>query len=368
MADLPLSSGRMPTAAPSSTESTVPPWLAARRARVAEMPEKVGNSELEVEFESLPDETESAAVPNKPSDPDKTVERSVEKPVESPEPFPELNFTKPATPPAPPPPLVFTPPPPSAKPVAVAVTVAEHELPPEDNSLKGLLLRWIRSSAMAGVMASFVLHSVLLCVLALLVLSSPSLRRSLDIFGEMGDAEVAEEMELDAVTPIEAGQDAAPVQFTDVSQMMDLEKAFDPSDSIMGIAGGAGKGNGNGSADGDAIAVPAVKIPGYAVTKGSFSAWTDPRDPVPGVSYEIVIQFRLPPNIKTYRGNDLTGMVTGTDGYKQVIRFRRDESFNVVDGSVQIRIRVPGADRLVKDAIRVESKLLREKQLIEIEF
>lgn len=357
MADLPLSSGRMPTTAGSSTESTVPPWLAARRARVAELPETpvTAHSELEVEFESLPDEPDSAQLSEAPS----------AKPVAAvviPAISPELVFTKPATP------LVFTPNPPTVVPIAVAVTVACRELPPEDNSLKGMMLRWIHSSAMAGVMASFLVHSGLLGVLAILVISSPALRRSLDIFGEMGDAEVAEEMELDAVTPIEAGQDAAPIQFTDVSQIMDVEKAFDPSDSIMGLAGGAGKGNGNGSSDGDAVAVPAVKIPGYAVTKGSFSAWTDPRDPVPGVSYEIVIQFRLPPNIKSYRGSDLTGMVTGTDGYKQVIRFRRDEAFNVVDGSVQIRIRVPGADRLVKDAIRVESKLLHEKQLIEIEF
>lgn len=366
MADLPLSSGRMPTTAASSTESTVPPWLAARRARVAELPETPvsAHSELEVEFESIPDESDSVQLSAEPS-------AQPIAPVEIPATFPELVFTRPPAPPVQPPPLVFTPNPPAIKPVvpvAVAVAVSERELPPKDNSLKGLTLRWIHSSAMAGVMASFLVHSTLLGVLALLVFSSPALRRSLDIFGEMGDAEVAEEMELDAVTPIEAGQDAAPIQFTDVSQIMDVEKAFDPSDSIMGLAGGSGKGNGNGSSDGDAVAVPAVKIPGYAVTKGSFSAWTDPRDPVPGVSYEIVIQFRLPPNIKSYRGSDLTGMVTGTDGYKQVIRFRRDEAFNVVDGSVQIRIRVPGADRLVKDAIRVESKLLREKQLIEIEF
>ena len=86
------------------------------------------------------------------------------------------------------------------------------------------------------------------------------------------------------------------------------------------------------------------------------------------ISYEIVIQFRLPTNVKTYRSSDLTGMVVGTDGYKQVIRFRRDEALNVRDGSVQVRIRVPGAERLVRDTIRVESKVLREKQTIEIEF
>jgi hypothetical protein len=33
-----------------------------------------------------------------------------------------------------------------------------------------------------------------------------------------------------------------------------------------------------------------------------------------------------------------------------------------------LRIRVPGADRLVRDIIRIESKLLREKQVVEIEF
>ena len=69
-----------------------------------------------------------------------------------------------------------------------------------------------------------------------------------------------------------------------------------------------------------------------------------------------------------YRGSDLSGMVTGTDGYKQAIKFNRGQAFDVQDGSVQVRIRVPGAAQLVRDSIRIESKLLREKQMIEIEF
>jgi hypothetical protein len=149
---------------------------------------------------------------------------------------------------------------------------------------------------------------------------------------------------------------------------------FDANSKLRAGSGGSGKGNGSGDGigDGDGTGtgnmVGPIGVPKYAVTKGSYSVWTDPKDPEPGISYQIVIQFRLPRNVETYRGSDLSGMVIGTDGYKQAIRFSRTESFPVHDGSVQVRIRVPGADRLIRDTIRVESKLLREKQVIEIEF
>lgn len=372
----------MPTGG-ASPETTVPPWLAARRARTAELSEATASnsngdsdsdSEPEIEFASIPDEPLPATPESEP-----VSELAVAVDERSPEP-PVLVFKEPSKRPELPDLLPQLLPrsaaidardrPATLKNVMpVAITPGESA-PEDDNSFKGMVLEWIYSSAATGVMISFCVHSVLLGILAILMISNPHLRRSLDIFGEMGDEnqEVAE-LELDSLEAVDPGQEAAPLEFADVTQMISVEKAaFDPSDTIQGLPGGTGQGNGDGSGVGDAIAVPAIKVPGYAVTKGSFSAWTEPRDPMPTVSYEIVIQFRLPDKVNTYRGSDLTGMVIGTDGYKQVIRFKRDETFTVVDGIVQVRIRVPGADRLVRDTIRVESKVLREKQTIEIEF
>ena len=43
-------------------------------------------------------------------------------------------------------------------------------------------------------------------------------------------------------------------------------------------------------------------------------------------------------------------------------------SVPVHDGRAQLLIRVPGAAELVKDTIRVRSKMLRENQELEIQF
>lgn len=120
--------------------------------------------------------------------------------------------------------------------------------------------------------------------------------------------------------------------------------------------------------EGAAMPVPAVNVPSYAVSKGSFSAWTEPRDPDPGRQYVIVIQVRLPKSIREYPGSDLTGKVIGTDLYKQDIKFKSTDKFPVKDGAAQVQIPVPGAAKLVRDTIQIESRLLGEKQTILIEF
>ena len=56
------------------------------------------------------------------------------------------------------------------------------------------------------------------------------------------------------------------------------------------------------------------------------------------------------------------------DGYKQVIRFKPTDVVEIKDGVVQFQIPVPGAKQLVKDTIRIESKLLKEKQVIHLVF
>ncbi len=419
MSDEPFSTSRSQSGgdvdATSTAESTVPAWLAARRARgsAATIAPAEVDLELEVEFESfseadtseledavkvsedaVSEDLESAETPRpvvSSSQTDTQIVSDVDaQDVEAQNVDALFNLSPPSSPSSAskrPAPLLFTaatsvpPPLPTAelRPTVAAkansatvppvLSLAGNVSPPEDNSMKARIARWVRSATMAGVLVSFLVHAVAVSVLAVLVIGGPKLHRALDIFGVLSDPnDKLSDIELDSAMPFDPGQDAAPLEFPDMVQLASPESsAFDPGDSIRGAVGGKGRGSGEGG-EGESMALPAVNIPKYAVTKGSFSAWTDPRDPIPGISYEIVIQFRLPANVKTYRGSDLSGMVTGTDGYKQAIKFNRGQAFDVQDGSVQVRIRVPGAAQLVRDTIRIESKLLREKQMIEIEF
>lgn len=384
MADMPRSSGHAPSGGvvdgTSSDESTVPVWLAARRARAPQAVEPEPELALEVEFAAAPQTEESKepaeASPALPPDPiaDPIVTPLIDQVPDSPflftAPAPKASTSKsvPVIFPADP---ILAPAPVRPKgPLPLVDARALDEDPPEDNSFKGRMLRWAYSSVMAGILFSLLVHTVIMSVLAVLVMGGASLHRGLDLFGVMADSDGVSDLELDSAMSIDPGQEAAALEFPDMSKFISTEQAdFNPSTSLKGSIGGTGTGNGTGDGgEGTGMSVGALNIPKYAVTKGSFSAWTDPKDPEPGFSYQIVIQFRLPANVKVYRGSDLTGMVIGTDGYKQAIRLSKNETFTVQDGSVQIRQVVPGAAKLVRDTIRVESKLLREKQVIEIEF
>ena len=127
---------------------------------------------------------------------------------------------------------------------------------------------------------------------------------------------------------------------------------------------------------------------GLAVTKGSFTVWTEPKNPQVRQAYLIIIEVMLKSDSRIYRVNDLSGYVTGSDKYRQKIPFDPDapnsafytdenkrlqrisgtEKIPVRNNKVQLAIRVPGANRLVKDTIQIRSRRLREKQELELVF
>ncbi len=132
------------------------------------------------------------------------------------------------------------------------------------------------------------------------------------------------------------------------------------------------------------------KLPesGLAVTKGSFTVWTEPEAPDAGQPYLIIIEVRLPSDTRAYRVNDLSGYVIGSDKYRQKIPYdstaphnsfftdedkklqqmSSSERINVRGNKVQLAIKVPGASRLVKDTIQIHSRKLRERQELELVF
>ena len=239
------------------------------------------------------------------------------------------------------------------------------------------LWRWPRRAAVYGFSTSLFFHLALLLSLTVFVIGgraiAPPAATNVEFGNPGGDTLI--DPDLEASLQMDGGHEAAPLQVVDLNQLpafdaigVDFGEALDGVVNGMGTGDGRGAGDGAGGGTGTGIGVPAINVPSFAVTKGSFSAWTEPRDPDPGRQYVIVIQVRLPNTVREYRGSDLTGMVIGTDLYKQVIKFKTTEKFPVKDGAVEIRVPVPGAAKLVRDTIRIESRLLREKQTLHIEF
>ena len=134
------------------------------------------------------------------------------------------------------------------------------------------------------------------------------------------------------------------------------------------------------------------KLPeaGLAVTKGSFTAWTSPENPQPNQNYKIIIEMRLPNDVKRFRLSDLSGTVKGSDTFERRIPFDRRPRFKstsfytdednklqaitgrdtvtVRENKIQMVVLIPGGADEVRDMIQISSRRLREKQELELVF
>ena len=108
--------------------------------------------------------------------------------------------------------------------------------------------------------------------------------------------------------------------------------------------------------------------PQGAITKGSFTVWTEPADPAPFQPYTVVIEVKLPANTLNFLASDLSGHVEGTDGYLQTIGDGEDQPFEHLGAIAHLRMFVPGAVKMVRDTVKIYSSLLKEQQSIAIEF
>jgi hypothetical protein len=236
--------------------------------------------------------------------------------------------------------------------------------------------RWIVSSAALGYLISLVIHSLLLVALSIVIVKGMAGEATVSTLVSQTDEEPTAEFE--AVVDTRDDVEGAQAETLELPEMPRVEHSLNvqrpeikvdlPSD----IAAVVGKGQGNKSGDGKGSGGGrfAFRMPeqGKAVTKGSFTAWTVPEDPAPGQNYLIVIQIKLPENVKRYPRKDLSGMVIGTDGYHQKIPPHEHGYLPVEDHETQLVVIVPGAARLVKDTIEIRSKLLDEQQRLAIEF
>lgn len=223
-----------------------------------------------------------------------------------------------------------------------------------------------------GWLVSGLIHLVLLGTLGLFAYQTQRTQPTeiMGVFGVPGNDTV-----LDIDSSMNTGGSLAPLEFESAGTTSNIVDAAGvgvmPSrilGDIEGQLGGNGLGDGGNGSGGLGSIAGNLRVPASAITRGSFTVFTEPEDPLPGRPYEIVIQVKMSREIKGYRLRDLTGLVTGTDGYEKAIRFKATDRKAVKEGVVQVRIDIPGADRLVKDTIFIRSEILKEEQTIEIVF
>lgn len=260
----------------------------------------------------------------------------------------------------------------------------ETEEPPKN--WREWLVQWLTGKEARSVVTSVAFHSILLVVMSLI------------FFTQIGENEaismiMGEENALPAFEDVDMSFETTGGEVTKAPQLKKIERAS--AESVlqsdfneMFNPSGSGEGTGGGEGFGFAFKMPSS---GQTVTKGSFTAWTVPKDPKPGQDYKIVIQIQVPETVKRYRIADLSGRVIGTDKYTLDIPYenqfnrygtkiqkstrsekldfvKRGDYARVVDNRVQVIVNVEGAKQLVQDTIEVKSRMLKEEQKLEIVF
>lgn len=119
---------------------------------------------------------------------------------------------------------------------------------------------------------------------------------------------------------------------------------------------------------GNPMRSPHVMTPANAVSEGSFSVWTEPAHPVAGEPYRIVIQIRLPDDLRHYNVQDLEGVVVGSDGYRKPIPGAIRGDLPIDDGYVRLVVPIVSADEKVCDTVLIRSRQLKESQKLVLQF
>ncbi|GAB4137358.1 MAG: hypothetical protein Tsb009_04870 [Planctomycetaceae bacterium] len=257
-----------------------------------------------------------------------------------------------------------------------------------------------------GFGTSLLVHIVLILILAFWILDFEEILPELLIDGSRDvGADVQLEPDINiALSNNKGGQQVEErtlIQPRDILPRKEIDATI-PPDIASRVNEFAAKGKGKGTSDGDGTGNDSGSVPdggpkkgSNAVTKGSFTVWTIPRDPAVRQNYLIVVRVRLPKTVKRLRISDLKGKVMGDkDKHLQYIPFDRNwgpaKIRNRRGGSpfinlrpdsyipvsvyrrrkyAQIYIWVLGSDiPKTTDTIEVESKILKEKQTIKIVF
>jgi hypothetical protein len=257
------------------------------------------------------------------------------------------------------------------------------------------LREWLSSVSAIGYYTSAALHALAYGFLLLFVylfgvtFSDPEPEKTEPLAASLADEQVVDDAaRLEIVTDLSTGESESESSVEQLANHLrasqDGQIDMAAAEALRTFTASSPSADEGGKGSGLMFKMPEA---GLAVTKGSFTAWTEPKNPSSGQNYLIIIQIRLPDDVSRYRLSDLTGEVKGTDNYRQKIPYeprspnaaavsspsglkavRPAESVEVVDHKVQLAIKVPGASRLTQDTIRIRSKRLREDQELILVF
>ena len=220
---------------------------------------------------------------------------------------------------------------------------------------------------------TFYVHWLLLLALTAIIVHGPENAASLLINATMADYDEIETPVFDVEVP-DLQPEPEPTPSTEpvkeVSEPFE-EKSIPLDQNVMdklspdSNAPAAAEGEPNESKPKPRAANPA---PAMAISKGSFSVWTEPTHPIAGDPYRIIIQVCLPDGVVKYNIADLEGVVVGSDGYRKPIPGFLRGFLPVEGGYARLIIPIVSADAKVKDTVYIRSKLLKEAQQLLIEF
>lgn len=219
---------------------------------------------------------------------------------------------------------------------------------------------WVLGAGGAGYGMSMLLHAAILIIFSLIIFIEKQEEVHVTTLVQPTEADIVE------LEPLDTEFDMLPEEPQIENPL--LPPAPDlAADVPLDLTGQSITGDGLGP-DNDAPGGGLkFEMPSRVFSKGSFTVWTEPNDPKPGQTYQIVIQVQLKADAKRLSRRDLSGNVVGTDGYRQ--KFGNERGYHkVVNRQVQMEVTVPGAAQLVEDTIEVKSKSLKEEQTITIVF
>lgn len=250
---------------------------------------------------------------------------------------------------------------------------------------KSIAIAWLVSNESRGLVVSTLVHVALLVGLSAIIYQNLEENQAHSVIITDVNTLSTDFSEVMALT-----MESASSPDSQLPQLQEILSTTDPvfSTNMLTTAGQiAGSDDGGDNLDGLGFKF-AMPTGGKAITKGNFSVWTVPEDPVPRKDYMIVIRIRLPKKTRLYRISDLSGKVVGSDAYQQYLPFdpnhseltakierrgqtvkvQKGDRLRVINNHVQILIPVKGASNLVRDTIEVKSRMLNESQEIEIVF
>ncbi len=260
-------------------------------------------------------------------------------------------------------------------------------------SLKQKIIIWLASFTATGYLISLLFHSTVLTLMAITIVG-----------GMKGDDDIStlasleEDQNFSLNGPLDTRIKDAGGKTTEFNIMQPVKTMTGENENTVEeiqddfsphIGKGTGDSEGDGSGDGGGDFK--LKPMGNAVTVGSFTAWTVPKDPDLNEDYLIIIQVKLPASYKStrYRASDLSGLVLGTDDHRQAIPWdsrwlnstftpntageirpvNKGDYLPLKNRVAQLIVKVPGSKiPATRDTIKIKSRVLKENQTLEIVF